>query len=424
MKSLWSAPWLALLLPAASAVAADVDFRAFLEDEPRYSFVSSTSPYQPVLGLMDLSDGSNFAQMQVRLDGVFGPKWRASATGALVDLYDGSHSSRFLTRELYVDCSATDAINIFAGRRILRWGVGYALNPTGVVDPHRNPTDPDDRLNLNIGRDVIGLDLTRGSQSFNLVLSQPNLISDGRVSGEGAQAAMRYSFLVHGIDAAVIGSWVSGHPDRAGCNATFVVGQGLEIHAEWALQWGSDALGLQPVPGPSGDGPRSLFARLRTGSEHRFQSCVAGINWTHSNGWNFVAEYYRNGDGLTDDEWNRYVGFLDRNERMAGQDGAYGPPEMNLLLSAKEMTGGNLRRNYAFLRISKDPLVRDFSVDMLFLGSLDGSSGGVGVVEIYRPIGRFLTASFRVTQCFGPPGSEYRVLPVSGSVSLGLRANF
>src|SRR5207247_1046233 len=40
------------------------------------------------------------------------------------------------------------------GRKILRWTNGYAFSPAGLLDPVRDPSDPQDRLGLLEGRDL------------------------------------------------------------------------------------------------------------------------------------------------------------------------------------------------------------------------------------------------------------------------------
>ena len=45
-------------------------------------------------------------------------------------------------RELSYDLSLSDNLDVTVGRKILKWGPGYAFNPTGVVEPQRSPSDP------------------------------------------------------------------------------------------------------------------------------------------------------------------------------------------------------------------------------------------------------------------------------------------
>ncbi len=45
-------------------------------------------------------------------------------------------------RELSYDLSLSDNLDMTVGRKILKWGPGYAFNPTGVVEPQRSPSDP------------------------------------------------------------------------------------------------------------------------------------------------------------------------------------------------------------------------------------------------------------------------------------------
>ena len=64
-------------------------------------------------------------------------------------------------KETYAGLSAGD-FDFTAGRKIVRWGTGYAFTAAGVLDPPRDPTNPSDRLNVNQGRDMVKADWVRG----------------------------------------------------------------------------------------------------------------------------------------------------------------------------------------------------------------------------------------------------------------------
>jgi len=63
----------------------------------------------------------------------------------------GTYSDNYTqlrVKETYADLSAGD-FDFTLGRKMVRWGTGYAFSAAGVLDPPRIPTDPTDRLNLN-----------------------------------------------------------------------------------------------------------------------------------------------------------------------------------------------------------------------------------------------------------------------------------
>ncbi len=418
-----------LVLAAVSATAALggelFEYTLRLTEEPRIHYVNSRSPFHPVESLMDLPDRSNFAQMQLDASVQAASRLRMRGSFAATSLYETDHAAQLKLKELYAALSVNDSVDVYAGRRILRWGTGYAWTPTGILDPSRDPSDPQDRLRLNRGRDVIGLDIVRGRQTLNIVYGAPKLISDGEIAGDGTQLAARYGVLVRGLDLALVGSIESGHPDKAGINATYVIGENLEVHAEWLASWGSDRLWPSAA---AADDPRITYAAqplepLRLAGHPLLHTVVAGINYTTASGWNLVAEYRHNGEGLSNREWGRFVEYVNYNGDLAGTLAAPTLADMNLLWSASVLSSVDNRRNYAFARVARDEVIGRFSVDVLSIVSLD--DGGLMLAgEVSAPIGDRFFGYVRPSWLWGPRDSEFQMVPSAGGLSVGLQASF
>ena len=71
--------------------------------------------------------------------------------------FSDTASATSRARRPTADVSAGD-FDFTAGRKMVRWGTGYAFTAAGVLDPPRDPTNPTDRLNLNEGRDMVKAD--------------------------------------------------------------------------------------------------------------------------------------------------------------------------------------------------------------------------------------------------------------------------
>jgi hypothetical protein len=157
-------------------------------------------------------------------------------TSALAELntalepYTGTHT-QFRVKETYAGLSAGD-FDFMAGRRIVRWGTGYAFTPAGVLDPPRVPTNPTDRLNLNQGRDMVKADFVHGPHAFSLAWSTAELAPAG--SDLHDTTAFRYNVLVHGFDTSVIAANERGGDAVGGLTFTRVFGQAWELHGEAA----------------------------------------------------------------------------------------------------------------------------------------------------------------------------------------------
>jgi hypothetical protein len=159
----------------------------------------------------------------------FQPRWTFSSSVVGLGNTDGDTHTRLRVKETYAGLSAGD-FDFLAGRRMVRWGTGYAFTAAGVLDPPRVATNPTDRLNLNEGRDMIKADWVHGPHAMSLAWStaalesgQPNLHDT---------TAFRYNVLVHGFDTALIAGDDRGGDAFGGMTFTRVLGEAWEVHGE------------------------------------------------------------------------------------------------------------------------------------------------------------------------------------------------
>ncbi|MGA9069831.1 MAG: hypothetical protein WB424_06240 [Terracidiphilus sp.] len=158
------------------------------------------------------------------------PSNQLMALNAALEPYTGTRT-QLRVKETYAGLSAGD-FDFMVGRRLVRWGTGYAFTPAGVLDPPRDPTNPTDRLNLNVGRDMVKADFVRGPHAFSLAWSSAALAS--AASNLHDTTAFRYNVLVHGFDASLIAADERGGDKVGGLTFTRVFGQAWELHGEAA----------------------------------------------------------------------------------------------------------------------------------------------------------------------------------------------
>jgi hypothetical protein len=153
-----------------------------------------------------------------------------SALNASLVPYIGTFT-QLRVKETYAGLSAGD-FDFMAGRRIVRWGTGYAFTAAGVLDPPRDPTNPTDRLNLYEGRDMVKADLVSGPNAFTLAWSTAALAPASANLRD--TTAFRYNVLVHGFDTSLIAGHDRGGDAFGGLTFTRVLGEAWEIHGEAA----------------------------------------------------------------------------------------------------------------------------------------------------------------------------------------------
>jgi hypothetical protein len=280
---------LAALLGGSLTATAQSTFtyRAQVTAEAGGTLINTASPLVPA-GAQGWTDGSLFAATGA---GSWEPGGRLRLAGglALTGLRGGD--VRLRVREAYGRVSATDWMDVEAGKRLVRWGVGYGFAPAGVLDPPRLATDPTDRLGVNEGRPMGRVDLFRGETSLTVATAGSSRVTAARLR----------TVLSGGVEVAVIASAAPGAGPSWGGTITHVVGQQLEWHAEVIEQ---DALGSRAVSAVAG-AQRAVSGvvgaqRAVSGvvGAQRAVSGVVGAQYTFLNGVNVVVEYHRNGRAL------------------------------------------------------------------------------------------------------------------------------
>jgi len=146
----------------------------------------------------------------------------------------GTYSDNYTqlrVKETYAGLSAGD-FDFTLGRKMVRWGTGYAFSAAGVLDPPRIATNPTDRLNVNEGRDIIKADWVHGPHALSFAWSSAVLAPAH--SNLHDTTAIRYNILVHGFDTSLIAGDDRGGDAFGALTFTRVFGQAWEVHGEAA----------------------------------------------------------------------------------------------------------------------------------------------------------------------------------------------
>ena len=267
-------------------------------------------------------------------------------------------ASQLLVRETYAGLSAGD-FDFTAGRKMVRWGTGYAFTAAGVLDPPRIPTDPSDRLNLNEGRDMVKADWVHGPHALTAAWSTAALARTGTHMRD--TTAVRYNVLVRGFDTALIAGNDRGGDSFGALTFTRVVGQAWEVHGEAAWR------------------------------EHA--AVVVGAKYTLNNGITFIGEfftppnipYYRSA-GVSPLAGRQYYAFL----------------------------------NAGKTRLRELPGWKEWDVSGSIVTNLDDRSF-TSVVDVNRWFGKHVSSYLHLEVPSGGKTSQYGAAPYSEATSLGIR---
>lgn len=418
-----------LFLVIGDAAAQQLKLSGVALDEAAYHAINQRSLYNPKNALLDLYDRSNLMTLELNADADFSSTMalRSSVQGTLKSERQTERDA--LLRELYFSLSLISDLEIVAGRRILKWGTGYAYNPSGVVEPHRDPADPTDRLRRYRGLDLLQVDWFRGASALTLVyLNTLDTGGQWHFAGDHRLAA-RLSTLWRGFDVALIGFWERTRHAKMGANFTKVFGDALEIHGEFLGQQGRDELVhlISQVASPDTIFRSYPFASGRDASEF-FAKFLVGFQYTFRNDYNLAMEYYHNGQGMESGDWQRFLNYLSfansqlDDPRWIGSQGNLAAA--NLLWSTGALSPTGSTRDYGFARLYAPRIASDrLSADIIAVMNLQDCSM-VLIPSSSFYLGRQVSAYLRWSGYVGRRQSEFGGLLEKYSIHLGLSFKF
>jgi hypothetical protein len=246
----------------------------------------------------------------------------------------------------YLSLKPSPSLTLYAGKRTMRWGKGYAWSPTAMVERTKNPNEPD---LAREGYWMIAADFTKSFGGIIKTFSFTPVIipvfrsvneTFGREEGLNFAGKIYLLFLDTDIDFVVLAG--KSQSARFGLDFSRNLRSNWEIHGELAV--------FQDVERSSvGDD-----GQIRVESFDA-ASCLLGVRYLTEAETTYILEYYHNGGGFSPLEMEAYYFFLDRSYKRylaSGDDSQL--MEASGLLS---YSGFTPMTDYLFLRVmQKDPL--------------------------------------------------------------------
>lgn len=293
------------------------------------------------LGLTEMVQGRFSQYAEFRYD-FLGVEWLAA--GRVLSQFDGRvwHDD-WKIQELYFQHDLNDRWHLMAGRSILRWGTGYAFNPTDVVAPSKSLSDPENNERLASGYDLVKLEYFTQDASLAFVfLGRLDFRTEFRLQDH--QFAFRYYQRVGHLDVSAIFHARVEAPCIWGLNGAYVLGDRLEFHTEVSMQRGR-----------TGEYHRALFERDTLYADRPFTASgndenlnfqfLLGFQYTFPGQILWVSEFFHRDQGLSTEEWERMI------DHVRYLHGFWGSPletaaEGNLLWTLELFSENGTMRNY------------------------------------------------------------------------------
>jgi hypothetical protein len=249
--------------------------------------------------------------------------------------------------EAYLSLRPAPGLSIDAGKKSIKWGVGYAWNPIGFVQRPKDVEDPEEAL---VGYTVLAADWIR---SFDgplatlavtpVILPAADNLNDDFGAGGRVNAAAKIYALIWNTDVDLAVFVGKSRSARFGMDVARNLRSNLAIHGEISLTTDAEV--------PSFDEAGALSVE-----KSNAVAALAGVRWLTSSEITFIAEYYHDGGGIRADDLERYYMLVDCAYDAFVESGECAP-----LVEARRIAGTVLGRphpgrDYVYLRASwKEP---------------------------------------------------------------------
>ena len=252
-------------------------------------------------------------------------------------LYEGAYSIR-----------PDPGLTLEAGKRTLRWGKGYAWNPIGFVERAKDPNDPElsrEGLVMADGDLIFNRDGPLQTIAFTPVLLPVgnDVNSDFGSSGHLNPAAKLY-LLYRDTDIDFAWQGQGSRPGRFGMDFSKNIVSNFEIHGEWAR--------IQKFTKPITDASGRVTSETTNATSY-----LLGLRYLTAGDTTYIAEYYRNGTGYSDQEARQFYQLVDTAFTQFDQTGSTALVQKALSLSQGSYGRPNPGQEYLYFRAQqKDAL--------------------------------------------------------------------
>lgn len=309
--------------------------------------------------------------------------------------------------ELYLTHQAEATTTVEIGKRALKWGKGYAWNPVGFIERPKDPNDPE--LSRE-GFVIAGADFihTRGSDLHTIAFTPVLLPVTAHINNDfGAKktlnVAAKLYLLYRDIDIDLLWLSTGSRPGRVGFDFSTNLASNLEVHGEYAYIGTHEQRLL---------GSEGLVSR--TFAAHNW---LLGLRYLTERETTWIAEYYHNDGGYSQDEMEDYLARVNSAPaaalaqlRTVGQAGYTRPGAM---------------RDYLYLRIAqKEPFdILYFNPALTAIHNVNDGSWSLTPELLYTGIDD-LELRLRATVLGGGHLSEFGAKPNDNRIELRVRYSF
>jgi hypothetical protein len=269
------------------------------------------NPDKQITELLQKTPGPHFSFSQyVSLQAkILSFQWQLDFQGQAVSENTGGWKTDLKINQFFLQKDVFGNFVFIVGRSIQRWGTGYAFNPSDVVAPEKELSDPDNSEKQAVGHDLAMLEYF-GASSSVAVCFLTKLESAFPLKMNGSKLAFRFYKNLWSIDLSAVALFNKEETPIWGGNFSRTIGKRLEIHGEFSFQKNSYLpyhLSLKEKDRLFEGHPFSCFKR----NDHKmYHQYLLGFQYTLPGNILWVAEVYHRGQGYSKPEWKQLIDYV------------------------------------------------------------------------------------------------------------------
>lgn len=216
--------------------------------------------------------------------------------------------SELIINQFYIQKDFLDNWIFIAGRSIQRWGTGFAFNPTDIVAPEKELSDPDNLEKRAVGNDMFQIEYFGESLSL-AVCFLTRLETGSSIKAKNPRLAFRIYKNIWDIDMTLVALFTGRETPLWGFNFSGVIGDRLEIHGEVSAQKGSFRQYHPAVNGALILYLTDPLEEFKREEQKIFDQYLVGFHYTFPGNVLWIAEYYHRDQGYSKEEWRRIIAY-------------------------------------------------------------------------------------------------------------------
>lgn len=267
------------------------------------------------------------------------------------------------------------------GKEKIKWGSGYAWNPTQLlIFPDSDIPEPFE--------DSEGIGMLKMESAYDIVTVVALIadLNDDDVSREDRyQSAIKVSFDKEPWDISFMHHQAKRNGWSGGISFSGLLTDALEFHGEWSRAEFRDR--LSPVKESDSIDTSSFYLPARYGysgidQQKNYDQILIGGQYTFAEKMNIIFEFYKTTHGYNQQEWDQIKDGIDEAlTDDAWDNNAYpfttsqGNPYAAFLKNTMAAVDeGQLRQHYLFLRYTSGKFGSDLEWEQILLVNLDDDS--------------------------------------------------